>query len=88
MPVREPMAVDNERRKRRRAWWTGVGVALTVAWILFWVFAVWGDFKASAIVQRHATLTLIEWGVFLAAVVAPIAFLWFSAPCHLLLVGL
>jgi hypothetical protein len=70
------MADDDERGKRRPAWRTGVGAALTLAWLVFWVFAVWGDFAASAIVQRNATLTLNEWGVFLAGVVAPIAFLW------------
>jgi hypothetical protein len=70
------MAADSEPGKRRRAWRTGVGAALTLTWILFWVFAVWGDFAASAIVKGNATLTLNEWGAFVAGVAAPIAFLW------------
>jgi len=70
------MAADSEPWKRRRAWRTGVGSVLTVAWILFWVLAVWGDFAASALVKVNTTLTLSEWGAFVAGVTAPIAFLW------------
>ena len=70
------MAANSERAKRRGTWRTGVGLVLTVAWIVFWVLAVWGDFAASGIVKGNAALTFSEWGAFLAGVVAPIAFLW------------
>ncbi|HKA58911.1 MAG TPA: hypothetical protein VKD28_09870 [Gemmatimonadales bacterium] len=70
------MAADSEPWKRRRAWRTGVGAVLTLAWILFWVLAVWGDFAASALVKGTTTLTFSEWGAFVAGVAAPIAFLW------------
>src|SRR5262245_27149947 len=64
----DPMAADSEPGKRRRAWRTGVGVVLTVAWMLFWVLAVWGDFAASAIVKGNTTLTFNEWGAFVAGI--------------------
>ncbi len=70
------MVDENERRNRRRTWRTGAGAIITIAWAAFWVFAIWGDYAAGALVKRDAGLTLVEWSVLAAGVAAPVALLW------------
>jgi hypothetical protein len=67
------MIEQYERPRRGRAI---VGIVASVLWLVLWTFAIWGDYSAARLANRETTLTLNEWSVLAAAIIAPLGVLW------------